>query len=461
MVAHQMIGGGIADALVERGRALEIGEHQGHLGDGDLIARPQHIAAEEIAEGLERRQPVGGEAIAQPAAILDDGDPRPVAAVDQRDLARRGEGARRHRIGGHDQLGKAAARILDGAFRSRLQGAQPIGTRRQGRRDAARLPGLELDLQLDMRRRHGAEEAIFAALQLAQRRRRAEARLDVLREIGVVIDVAGGAMGALGQAVQGADPGFGDPAARAEQIPAHLQEPRLHRLQAGLDGRHRRRMPLPGQGQRADMPEIDLLPLQHQIGEAARHAMAMGRGLDLTHEAIDPAKDLRPRGRRLELEGRLALAADEGSRVAHHLRVAPLGAGKETRRQHDAPQPVGGRRLHRIVDAAAVAFRRYPQAGAEKAERPAGEIAAMLEPLAEDPIDRLLAPGQGDGPDLGAAEEKHRAVGLGDLLDLMARQLGGLVEPGRIGQHRPHGLGGPIDMPAPSPLLRLGHGSSP
>ena len=89
MIAHQMIGGGIADALVERGRALEIGEHQGHLGDGDLIPRPQHIAAEEIAEGLERRQPVGGEAVAQPAAVLDDGDPRPVAAVDQRDLPRR------------------------------------------------------------------------------------------------------------------------------------------------------------------------------------------------------------------------------------------------------------------------------------------------------------------------------------------------------------------------------------
>ena len=170
-------------------------------------------------------------------------------------------------------------------------------------------------------------------------------------------------MGALGQPVQRADPGFGDAAARAEQIPAHLQEPRLHRLQAGLDSRDRRRMPLPGQGQGADMPEIDLLPLQHQIGEAARHAMAMGRGLDLRHQAIDPAEELRPRGRRLELEGRLALAAGEGGRLAHRLRIAALHPGKEPRRQHEAAQPIGRRRLDRIVDAAALAFGRRHAGG--------------------------------------------------------------------------------------------------
>src|SRR4029077_12968087 len=104
-----------------------------------------------------------------------------------------------------------------------------------------------------------------------------------------------------------------------------------------------------------------------------------------------------------------------------------LRPGKEPRRQHKAAQPVGRRGLYRIIDAAAVAFWGDMQAGAEEAERAAGEIAAMLEPLAEDPIDRLLAPGQRNRPDLGPAEGKHPAGGLGDLLHVMARPPGGLV----------------------------------
>ena len=51
----------VADPLVERGRALEIGEHQRHVENRDAFGRADHLRAEEIAEGLGHQQPLAGQ----------------------------------------------------------------------------------------------------------------------------------------------------------------------------------------------------------------------------------------------------------------------------------------------------------------------------------------------------------------------------------------------------------------
>ncbi len=81
VIAHQVIGAGIADRLIERGRALEVAEQQGDAADRDLIARAQHVVGEEVAEGLQRRHAIGGQGVRDPASILDDRDQRPLRAV--------------------------------------------------------------------------------------------------------------------------------------------------------------------------------------------------------------------------------------------------------------------------------------------------------------------------------------------------------------------------------------------
>src|SRR3546814_1960652 len=64
-------------------------------------------------------------------------------------------------------------------------------------------------------------------------------------------------MGALGQPVEGRHPRLRHPAARAQNVPAQVEEPRLDRLQAQLDRLALAHPPVPGELERPDMPEID------------------------------------------------------------------------------------------------------------------------------------------------------------------------------------------------------------
>ena len=98
-----MIGGGIADLLVKRRRGLEVGEEQGDAADRNLVARPQHILREEVAEGLQRGDPVGGQAIGHPLPAFDDGDARAVAVVLEAQTAGRCHWPGRDRLPADDQ----------------------------------------------------------------------------------------------------------------------------------------------------------------------------------------------------------------------------------------------------------------------------------------------------------------------------------------------------------------------
>jgi hypothetical protein len=52
MLAHHIVGLGVAHPLVERGGTLQVGEEQRHLADARLVTRPQGRGGKEIAEGL-------------------------------------------------------------------------------------------------------------------------------------------------------------------------------------------------------------------------------------------------------------------------------------------------------------------------------------------------------------------------------------------------------------------------
>ncbi len=67
MRAHQVVGGEIADALVERGRALEVGEQEGEAEDFQPLIDVERFGAEEVAEGLVGEEPLGGEERPPPA----------------------------------------------------------------------------------------------------------------------------------------------------------------------------------------------------------------------------------------------------------------------------------------------------------------------------------------------------------------------------------------------------------
>ena len=61
MRLHQIEGGEVADALVEFGRAAQVGEQEGQAGDLQALVDVERVGAVDVAEGLVGEQPLGGE----------------------------------------------------------------------------------------------------------------------------------------------------------------------------------------------------------------------------------------------------------------------------------------------------------------------------------------------------------------------------------------------------------------
>src|SRR6185312_12799908 len=61
MRAHEIERGEIADTLIERGRALQIGEQESQRGDLQPLVDIEIVGLEHVAEGLVRQHPLGGE----------------------------------------------------------------------------------------------------------------------------------------------------------------------------------------------------------------------------------------------------------------------------------------------------------------------------------------------------------------------------------------------------------------
>ena len=79
MLAHQIVGDEIADPLIERGRALEVGEQERQAGDLEPLIDIEGVGAIDVAEGLVGQEPLRGEerpAVPEQMVQLIAGDPQ-------------------------------------------------------------------------------------------------------------------------------------------------------------------------------------------------------------------------------------------------------------------------------------------------------------------------------------------------------------------------------------------------
>src|SRR6202034_1140876 len=63
---HLNVGVEVADPLVERRRALEIGEYEGNVENRNALRRADHLRAEEVAKGLRHQQSFAGQVWREP-----------------------------------------------------------------------------------------------------------------------------------------------------------------------------------------------------------------------------------------------------------------------------------------------------------------------------------------------------------------------------------------------------------
>ena len=61
MLLHQLVGVEVADALVERGRALDVGEQDRDVADREPLRAADDLGAEQAAKGLAGEQVLAGE----------------------------------------------------------------------------------------------------------------------------------------------------------------------------------------------------------------------------------------------------------------------------------------------------------------------------------------------------------------------------------------------------------------
>ena len=216
MIAHQMVGGGVAQFLIHLGRALQIGEHDRDPADFDVVARPQELLGTEPAERRHGDDAFPGQGVSRPIAVLDDEEQRPVGVVVRDDLVLM-PGFRQHDIGaaGGDFGDDPGVTDIGLRLAAGLDRAETIGAGSEREREAFARMRRDLGLQLDMRGRALPEHAQLAFGQEPQPRLGMKGQLDIAREVAFVVDIARRAMRPLGQLVQMLDPRLGATAARA------------------------------------------------------------------------------------------------------------------------------------------------------------------------------------------------------------------------------------------------------
>ena len=133
MVANEVVGRGVAQRIVEFGRALQVGEHDGDPADLGIVARAQQLLGAEPTEGGHGDHAFAGQRVLGPIAALDDEDERLVALVANRKLTsavrffEQNLTAARHE--GRDGAVRAYVAI---SFSASLDGAKTVRPRRQG-----------------------------------------------------------------------------------------------------------------------------------------------------------------------------------------------------------------------------------------------------------------------------------------------------------------------------------------
>ena len=216
MVANEVVSGGVAERIVEFGRALEVGEHDGDPADLGIVARTQQLLRGEPTEGGHGDHPLAGQRVAGPIAVLDDEDERPVALVADRKLIPAVRSFKQNLAAArHERRDDAVGADVAINFAARLDGPKTVRPRRQGEIKGLGRLRRNLALKLDVPRRARAEHAHLPVRQRTNPRLGMEGQLDVAAEIALVVDVAGGAMRAFRQFLKSAHAGLRAAAARA------------------------------------------------------------------------------------------------------------------------------------------------------------------------------------------------------------------------------------------------------
>ena len=191
MIAHQAVGGGIAEIVVEFCRALQVGEHDRDAADFDVVAGTQQLLRAEPPERRHGDDPLAGQSVLRPVAVLDDEEQRPVGVVAHDKFVRMAV-RRQRNIGAArgDLRNDAVGADIGIGFAAGLDGAKAVGAGRQCQRKAFARPRCHFGLQLDVRRGRLPEHAQLAFRQRTKPRLGTEGELDVAGEIALVVDIA-------------------------------------------------------------------------------------------------------------------------------------------------------------------------------------------------------------------------------------------------------------------------------
>ncbi len=434
------VGGGVADRVVERRAALEIAEQQRHAPDRHLVAGAQHLGREQVAEGLQRGDPVGGQRVLHPAAVLDDDGAAAGRRVAQGHPVRL---ARRPAIT-PSSVTTTAGKLGRRHARSRLPGRSPACAGGRGRAapsnsTVALLARFQRDVRPDVRRAHRPEQAELAGLDRADAGGRAQGQLDVAREVAAVVDVAGAAMRAVRQLVEAGAGGLGAAAARAEQVPAQLQHAEARRLQAGLDRVPLGHAPAAGQRQGPDPLDVDLQP----VGDLRREPLGEPVPVGARRPVVWPGP---PGGRgRHPVTGTVGgtngtACSPRANRSACGARPANIRSARaqEAAGQEQAAEQAARRSLQAVVAVAA----RAAAATARSARRAVPSGPRVNRRRCSNQCSRTQLQGRSshselNGPTLARAMKRHAAIGPGGFGDGLFGQGGGRIVAGGIGHRAP------------------------
>ena len=170
---------------------MQVGEHDRDAADFDVVAGTQQLLRAEPPERRHGDDPLAGQSVPGPVAVLDDEEQRPVGVVAHHELVRMAV-RRKRNIGTarRDLRDDAVGADIGIGFAAGLDGAKAIGAGRQCQRKAFVRPRRHLGLELDVRRGGLAEHAQLALRQRTKPRLGTKGELDVAGEIALVVDIA-------------------------------------------------------------------------------------------------------------------------------------------------------------------------------------------------------------------------------------------------------------------------------
>ena len=132
MVANEVVSGGVAERIVEFGRAFEIGEHDGDPADLGIVAGAQQLLGGEPTEGGHGDHALARQRVAGPIAVLDDEDERLVALVADRKLILAARFLEQNVAAArHERRDDSVGADVAIGFAASLDGAKPVRPRRQ------------------------------------------------------------------------------------------------------------------------------------------------------------------------------------------------------------------------------------------------------------------------------------------------------------------------------------------